>query len=78
MRKISSSYQTWTDKLKVGDLLYCVADSKPAIILGKEQMDRPKYGKRDKNNKRYRFKLYCDGEQGWLDEIRLRAKYKIP
>lgn len=76
MRKISSSSQTWTDKLKVGDLLYAVRDGKPAIILDKVETAQAKYG--DIANKRWRFKLHIDGEQGWLDEVRLRVSYKLP
>ena len=68
--------QTWTDKLKVGDLLYSRIDDKPAIVLDKEETARAKYG--DIANKRYRFKLHIDGDQGWLDEVRLRTQYKIP
>ena len=66
----------WTDKLKVGDLLYCVKDGKPAIVLGTEETARAKYG--DIANKRWRFKLHIEGEQGWLDEVRLRAHYQLP
>jgi len=65
----------WTDKLKIGDLL-CNLDGKPAIVLDKEETARAKYG--DIANKRYRFKLHIDGDQGWLDEVRLRTQYKIP
>jgi hypothetical protein len=66
----------WTDKLKVGDLIYSVNDGKPAIVLGKEETSRAKYG--DIANKRWRFKLHIDGEQGWIDEVRLRAHYDLP
>ena len=66
----------WTDKLKVGDLIYSVSDGKPAIVLDKEETARAKYG--DIANKRFRFKLHIDGEQGWLDEVRLRAHYDLP
>ena len=72
----SSSSQTWTDQVKVGDLLFAVRDGKPAIVLDKEETARAKYG--DIANKRWRFKLHIDGEQGWLDEVRLRTQYKIP
>ena len=65
----------WTDKLNVGDLLYSV-DGKPAIVLEKVESARAKYG--DIANKRWRFKLHIDGEQGWLDEVRLRTGYKLP
>ncbi len=68
--------QTWTDRLKVGDLLYSLRDDKPAIVLEKAETARAKYG--DIANKRWRFKLHCDGEQGWLDEVRLRAHYDLP
>ena len=68
--------QTWTDRLKVGDLVYSLRDAKPAIVLDKVETSRAKYG--DIANKRYRFKLHIDGDQGWLDEIRLRTQYKIP
>ena len=68
--------QTWTDKLKVGDLLYSLRDDKPAIVLDKQETARAKYG--DIANKRYRFKLHIDGDQGWLDEVRLRAHYNLP
>ena len=67
---------TWTDKLKVGDLVYSLRDAKPAIVLDKQETARAKYG--DIANKRWRFKLHCDGEQGWLDEVRLRAHYDLP
>ena len=67
---------TWTDKLNVGDLLYSLRDDKPAILLEKEETSRAKYG--DIANKRWRFKLHIDGEQGWLDEVRLRTHYKLP
>ena len=68
--------QRWTDKIAVGDLLYAIRDGKPAIVLDKEETARVKYG--DIANKRWRFKLHCDGEQGWLDEVRLRAHYDLP
>ena len=66
----------WTDKLKVGDLIYALRDNKPAIILYKEETARAKYG--DIANKRMRFKLHIDGNQGWLDEVRLRTQYQLP
>jgi len=66
----------WTDKLKVGDLLYSIRDGKPAIILDCEETARVKYG--DIANKRMRFKLHIGGEQGWLDEVRLRTQFKLP
>ena len=72
----SLSSQTWTDRVKVGDLLLAIRDGKPAIVLDKEETARAKYG--DIANKRWRFKLHCDGEQGWLDEVRLRAHYDLP
>jgi len=65
----------WTDKLRVGDLLYSL-DGRPAIILAKEETARAKYG--DIANKRLRFKLHIEGDQGWLDEVRLRMQYKLP
>ena len=68
--------QTWTDKLKVGDLVYSLRDAKPAIVLDKAETARAKYG--DIANKRWRFKLHIDGEQGWIDEVRLRAHYDLP
>ena len=68
--------QTWTDKLKVGDLLYSRIGDKPAIVLDKEETSRAKYG--DIANKRWRFKLHYGSDQGWLDEVRLRTQYKIP
>ncbi len=76
MRKISLSSQTWTDRLKVGDLVLCLRDGTPAIILDKEETARAKYG--DLVNKRYRFKLYIDGDKGWLGEVQFRANYKLP
>ena len=66
----------WTNRLKIGDLLYSLNDSKPAIILDKVESARTKYG--SIVEKRWRFKLHIDGEQGWLDEVRLRTGYKIP
>jgi hypothetical protein len=66
----------WTDNLKIGDLLYCMRDGKLAIILDKEETARAKYG--DIANKRLRFKVHVDGEQGWLDEVKLRTQYKLP
>ena len=66
----------WTDKLEVGDLIYSLRDAKPAIVLDKAETARAKYG--DIANKRWQFKLHIDGEQGWLDEIRLRTQYKLP
>ena len=68
--------RTWTDSLKIGDLIYSVQDNKPAIILDKEETARAKYG--DIANKRWRFKLHCDGDQGWIDEVRLRVHYDLP
>ena len=65
----------WTDKLQVGDLLYSI-DGKPAIVLDKVETARAKYG--DIANKRLRFKLHIEGEEGWLDEVRLRTQYKLP
>ena len=67
--------QTWTDRVKVGDLLFAIRDGKPAIVLDKQETAQAKYG--DIANKRWRFKLHCDGEQGWLDEVRMRTGYKI-
>ena len=67
---------TWTDEIDVGDLLYARRDNRPAIVLDKEETSRAKYG--SVANKRWRFKLHIDGEQGWLDEVRLRTQYKIP
>ena len=67
---------TWTDRLKIGDLVYSLCDDKPAIVLDKEETARAKYG--DIANKRWRFKLHIDGDQGWLDEVRLRAQYRLP
>ncbi len=66
----------WTDRLKIGDLVWSRQDNKPAIILDSEETARSKYG--DIANKRMRFRLHIDGEQGWLDEVKLRALYKIP
>ena len=71
-----SSSQTWTDTVKVGDLLFAIRDGKPAIVIDKQETARAKYG--DIAYKRWRFKLHIDGEQGWLDEVRLRTGYKIP
>jgi len=68
--------QTWTDKIQIGDLLFALRDGKPAIVLDKEETAQAKYG--DIANKRLRFKLHIDGEQGWLDEVRMRTGYKIP
>ena len=68
--------QTWTDSLSVGDLLFAIKDGKPAIVLDKEETAQAKYG--DIANKRWRFKIHIDGEQGWLDEIRMRTGYKVP
>tara|TARA_R100000278_G_C5340196_1_gene117982 strand:+ start:249 stop:419 length:171 start_codon:yes stop_codon:yes gene_type:complete len=56
--------------------VYALRDGKPAIVLDKVETARAKYG--DIANKRWRFKLHIDGEQGWLDEVRLRTGYKIP
>ena len=67
---------TWTDKIAIGDLLYACSDNKPAIVLDKEETSRAKYG--SVANKRWRFKLHIGGEQGWLDEVRLRTQYKLP
>jgi Fe-S-cluster formation regulator IscX/YfhJ len=66
----------WTDKLEIGDLLYSARDGKPAIILDKQETARAKYG--DIDNKRLRFKLHIGGEQGWLDEVKLRTQYELP
>ena len=68
--------KTWTDKLSVGDLVLAVRDGKPALVLDKEETAQAKYG--DMANKRWRFKIHIDGEQGWLDEVRMRTGYKIP
>tara|TARA_R100000664_G_scaffold28212_1_gene39338 strand:- start:49 stop:222 length:174 start_codon:yes stop_codon:yes gene_type:complete len=57
-------------------LLFALRDGKPAIVLDKEETAQAKYG--DIANKRLRFKLHIDGEQGWLDEVRMRTGYKIP
>ena len=38
--------------------------------------DKLKIG--DLVNKRVEFKLHVDGQQGWLDEVKLRALYKLP
>ena len=66
----------WTDKLKIGDLIWSRRDNKPAIILDTAETARPKYG--DLVNKRVEFKLHVDGQQGWLDEVKLRDLYRIP
>ena len=66
----------WTDRLKIGDLVWSKRDNKPALILDREETTRAKYG--DLVNKRMRFKLHIDGEQGWLDEVKLRVMYKLP
>jgi len=66
----------WTDELKIGDLVFSKRDNEPAIILDSQETGRVKYG--DLASKRMRFKLHIDGEQGWLDEIKLRAMYKLP
>jgi len=66
----------WTDGLQIGDLIWSRQDNKPAIILDSEETARAKYG--DLVNKRMQFKLHIDGEQGWLDEVKLRALYKLP
>ncbi len=66
----------WTDNIKIGDLLFAIRDGKPAIVLDKEETSQTKYG--DIANKRFRFKLHIDKEQGWIDEVRLRAWYKRP
>jgi hypothetical protein len=66
----------WTDTLKIGDLVWSKRDNKPALILDSEETARAKYG--DLVNKRVRFKLHIDGEQGWLDEVKLRVLYKLP
>ena len=56
--------------------MLCLRDGTPAIILEKEETARAKYG--DLVNKRYRFKLYIDGDKGWLGEVQFRANYKLP
>ena len=66
----------WTDRLKIGDLIWSRGDDKPAIILDSAETGRAKYG--DLANKRMEFKLHVDGQQGWLDEVKLRALYRIP
>ncbi len=66
----------WTDKLKIGDLLYSKNDNKPAIVLASEETAQAKYG--DLVNKRMRFKLHIEGQQGWLDEVKLRVLYQLP
>ncbi len=66
----------WTDKRKIGDLVWSRRDNKPAIILDSEETARAKYG--DIANKRWRYKLHIDGEQGWLDDVKLRVLYKLP
>ena len=66
----------WTDKLKIGDLVWSRRDNKPAIILDSEETARAKYG--DIANKRWRFKHHIDGEQGWLDDVKLRVLYRRP
>ena len=68
--------KVWTDKLKIGDLVWSRQDGKPAIILDSAETARAKYG--DLPNKRMEFKLHVDGQQGWLDEVKLRALYKLP
>ena len=60
----------------IGDLLFAIRDGKPAIVLDKQETAQAKYG--DIANKRFRFKLHIDGEQGWIDEVRLRAHYDLP
>ena len=70
------SSHMWTDALSVGDLLFAIKDGKPAIVLDKQETAQAKYG--DVANKRWQFKLHCDGQQGWLDEVRMRIGYKLP
>ena len=60
----------------MGDLVLAVRDGKPALVPDKEETAQAKYG--DMANKRWRFKIHIDGEQGWLDEVRMRTGYKIP
>lgn len=70
------SVKTWVDDVGVGDLVFSKADGVPAIILDKQETARAKYG--DIVNKRYRFKIHVDGEQGWITETSFRAMYKLP
>ena len=70
------STETWLDKLAVGDLVVSKQDGRPAIILGKHETAKARYG--DLVNKRYRFYIHIDGEQGWLTETSFRVMYKLP
>ena len=45
----------WTDKLKIGDLVWSRQDNKPALILDTAETARAKYG--DLVNKRMEFNL---------------------
>ena len=63
--------KTWRERALTEDALAAAA-----IVLDKAETARAKYG--DIANKRWRFKLHIDGEQGWLDEVRLRTQYKLP
>ena len=66
--------RTWVDKIDIGDLVFSKQDGKPAIVLDKQETGRAKYG--DIANKRWRFKLYIDNDQGWLSETSFRALYR--
>ena len=62
-------------ELEIGTLLLRVGTNKPAIVIGKRETGKTKYGTLDGNRKVYLIHE-CSGES-WIDEIHVRAAFKL-
>jgi len=66
--------RTWIDNIEIGDLVFSKQDGKAAIVLDKMETGKSQYGQLA--NRRLRFKIYIDNDQGWLSETSFRALYR--
>jgi hypothetical protein len=72
----------WTDKLKVGDLIV----PKPGvshgdghgIIMRVRETNRPTYGAATIDTSRYEFQVWRGGRFIWLQDVEVRAVWKLP
>ncbi|MBP04607.1 MAG: hypothetical protein CMA72_07495 [Euryarchaeota archaeon] len=67
--------RTWVDNVEIGDLVFSKQDNKPAIVLDKMETGKSQYGQLA--NRRLRFRIYIDDDEGWLSETSFRALYKV-
>ena len=67
--------RTWIDNVEIGDLVFSKQDNKPAIVLDKAETGKTQYGQLA--NRRLRFRIYIDNNEGWLSETSFRALYKV-